>query len=234
MATAELLFVASEPRELAGLTRHATALADLAWPLDYARSGVLAGRLVLLVANGVGSRRAEMAVELAAQKRKIAAVVSVGYCGALSEELAIGDIFVGRQVEAGGRRTDLCVPQASRRCATGLLASVDRVAQSAAEKRALRAAGAAAVEMELAGIVAAASRFNLPVYCIRSVTDLCEESFCLDLNAALRSDGHFDLVALIRQAWRKPAEGFSELLRLHRRARLASRNLGEFLADCRF
>jgi nucleoside phosphorylase len=113
------------------------------------------------------------------------------------------------------------------------MASIDRVAQTAAEKGALRARGAGAVEMEAAGVAEAAGRLNLPVYCIRSVTDLAGESFALDFNAALREDGRFDAARILLQAVRKPS-AFPGLIRLRRRCQTASRNLGDFLAGCRF
>jgi hypothetical protein len=88
--------------------------------------------------------------------------------------------------------------------------------------------------MEAAGIAARAAELGLPFYCIRSVTDLAEENFSFDFNAALRADGRFGTMRLIAAACRRPLKLLPELLRLRRRSRLAAGTLGEFIAHCRF
>lgn len=233
MATADLLFVASEPREFEGLLPRCQDVRSLAWPVDWARAATLGGRRVVLVANGVGARRAADAVDAAVARGSFSAVASIGYCGALSASLQIGEVIVATAIETGGCQLPVMAPRAGRPCASGAIVSVDRVALTAAEKSALRAGGADAVEMEAAGVAEAATRLGLAVYCIRSVTDMAGESFLLDFNAALREDGHFDTGRILGQVLRKPA-ALPELIRLRRRCQTASRNLGEFLADCRF
>jgi len=64
--------------------------------------------------------------------------------------------------------------------------------------------------------------------------DLAEEDFHFDLNCALRADGRFDTMRLIAASCRRPLSLLPELLRLGKRCRIASRTLGEFVADCRF
>jgi adenosylhomocysteine nucleosidase len=233
MATADLLFVASVPREFDGLAARCEAVRPLLWPVLWSRAGALCGRSVLLVANGVGGVRAAEAVRVAAGRRPIAAVISAGYCGALEKRLAIGDIFVATCIESAGRRIPVNVPEAAARFTAGPIMSVDRVASSAAVKAALRERGAYAVEMEAAGIADEAAQIGAPVFCIRSVTDLADESFVVDFDAALREDGQFSTGRILWQAFRKPA-AFPELIRLRRRCQTASGALGEFLAGCRF
>jgi nucleoside phosphorylase len=115
-----------------------------------------------------------------------------------------------------------------------LLASIDHVAQTAEEKRRLRAAGAWAVEMEAAGVAERAAHSGLPFYCVRVVTDLADESFGMDFNAALRPDGRFDTMRILAGAMRSPVKLFPELIRLHGRCQTAAKALGEFIAGCRF
>jgi adenosylhomocysteine nucleosidase len=189
---------------------------------------------VLLVANGVGARRAGKAVEVVASRTPLSGVVSAGYCGALAGRLGLGDILVGTELDCGLRRIALHMPDTQVRFAAGRIASVDRVAGSTEEKHRLRESGADAVEMEAAGAAEAAARLGAPFYCIRSITDLPGESFAINFNAALGADGRFDHLHIFRQALRRPGVALPELLRLHRRCRAASKNLGEFLAHCRF
>jgi adenosylhomocysteine nucleosidase len=194
----------------------------------------LNGRNLLLVANGIGGRRAVQAVEAALSAASVDAVVSLGFCGALDPDLAIGNIFVASRIQGDEGSFATQLPEAPHRFASGLLVSIDHVAQTAEEKARLWSTGAAAVEMEAAGVAAVAARHGLPLYCIRSVTDLAGEAFANDLNAALRPDGQFDVMHLLRNAVRKPTVRFPELLRLYKRSTLAARTLGEFIAGCRF
>src|SRR5438874_991555 len=83
---------------------------------------------------------------------------------------------------------------------------------------------------EAAGVAAKATELGAPFYCLRSVTDLADESFGLDFNAALRPDGRFDTMRLIAASCRRPLSLLPELLRLGVRCRIASRTLGEFVA----
>jgi hypothetical protein len=148
--------------------------------------------------------------------------------------MEIGDIFVAGRVQSGDAEYAAVKPRTERPYHAGVLASIDRIAQTAEEKRGLRAHGASAVEMEAAGVAAKAAEMGVPFYCVRSITDLADESFRLDLNAALRPDGRFDTMRLIAASCRRPLSLLPELLRLGARSRLASRTLGEFVADCRF
>jgi nucleoside phosphorylase len=126
------------------------------------------------------------------------------------------------------------VPDTQQPHSSGVLISIDHVAQTAEEKRKLRSAGADAVEMEVAGVGAEAMARGLPFFCIKAVTDLAEESFAIDLNSALRMDGHFDTMQILRSALACPSVRVPELVRLRRRCSIAARTLGEFVAHCRF
>ena len=98
----------------------------------------------------------------------------------------------------------------------------------------MRATGAWAVEMEAAGVAERAALWGLPIYCVRAVTDLADESFGVDFNAALRSDGRFDTMRVLAGAMRSPVKLFPELIRLRGRCQTAAKALGEFIAGCRF
>jgi nucleoside phosphorylase len=229
-----LLLIAAEAREFSGLVQFCRNVKPLQWPVYSARSADLNGREVLLVANGAGRRRAAQGVDVASSMGKLDLICNMGFCGALESGMAIGDIFVAERVQTGVAEYAAVKPLSNRPYHTGLLASIDRVAQTAEEKGGLRARGASAVEMEAAGVAAKAAELGVPFYCVRSVTDLAHETFGLDFNAALRPDGRFDTMRLIAASCRRPLSLLPELLRLGKRCRTASRTLGEFVADCRF
>jgi nucleoside phosphorylase len=223
-----ILLVASDRMEFRGMLRHLGALRPVESAVDWARAGRLGEADVLLVANGVGSRRAAAAVDAALERFPAEAVISTGFCGALDEKLAAADVVV----DVNGR-PDGIFPRAGN-VAFGPICSVDHVVRTAAEKRQLRAQGALAVEMEAAGVAARAEARALPFYCVRAVTDLAGETLANDFNAALRADGHFDTMRILGQAFRHPGARLPELLRLRGRCTRAARSLGEFFADCRF
>lgn len=229
-----ILLVAAEPREFDGLLRLCSGVRKLGWPVFWARSGELGGCELWMVANGAGAAHARRAAEIACEACQPEAIVSMGFCGALDPALEIGDVFVATAVDAVGRRFDVCQPHCEIAHATGVLASIDHVAQTAAEKQRLRTAGASAVEMEAAGVAEFAAERGIPLFCVRSVTDTAAQSFVMDFNKALLSDGHFGTINLLASALRSPGKAVPELFRLRRFCRIATRTLGEFIAGCRF
>lgn len=234
MVTADLLLVAADIREFDGLLPHCKGLRRLEWPLRWAREGELNGQRVWLAANGVGAAFAAEAVDVARASGSVGAVVSTGFCGALEKGMKIGDIFAANGIEGMEGPFAVSSPVSGRAFLAGPLVSIDRIAQTAAEKRKLRQLGALAVDMEAAGVALRARDWGVPLFCVRSITDLADEDFTLDLNSALGADGRFHEPRLLRMALERPVAGFAELIRLWDRSRKASRSLGDFIASCRF
>jgi adenosylhomocysteine nucleosidase len=202
----------------------------------------------LLKAGGVGAKCAAAAVDAALKEFPADAVISTGFCGALDPAMNVGDVVVATEVVAGNRRFPALQPASTRvsclqgemrhaqACAThrGVVISIDHVAQTAAEKARLHASGAIAVEMEAGAVAEHAAARGLPFYCIKVVTDLASEHMANDFNSALRSDGHFDTMVILRSSLRQPLVRIPELIRLRKRCARAALLLGEFIADCRF
>lgn len=232
-----LLFVAADPRECAGWVSHWEGVQPVSLPVNWARTGRWKGHDVMAIASGAGADRAFAAVIVAPRPT---AVCNIGFCGALDESLRVGDIVVAVEVrDQTGIRTqtyETLVPGISqtRTVSSGAVVSIHHIARTAAEKRNLRATGASIVEMEAAGAARAAEDLGLPFYCIRAVSDLAGEDFENDFEAALGPDGRFSTVRLLKGALASPQKRFGELIRLQQRTVLASKNLGDFLADCTF
>jgi adenosylhomocysteine nucleosidase len=224
MTAHSILFIGADPREFTGFLSHWHQIQPLQLPVHWARTGRWKGHEVHAIANGAGAERAFAAVLVAP---KSSAICSVGFCGALDETLRIGDIFVATEIRNGSSSWPVLQPH-SPEAPTGAVASIGHVAQTAEEKRNLRAGGASIVEMEASGVARASEDLDLPFYCIRAVSDLAAEDFATDFNAALGPDGRFGVISLIKQLQ------FGELLRLHQRTALASKNLGDFLAATTF
>jgi nucleoside phosphorylase len=220
-----ILFIAADPREFTGFLTHWQQIQPLPLPVHWARTGRWKGREVHAIANGAGPDRAFAAVLVAP---KSSAICNIGFCGALDETLQVGDVFVATKVQNGSLSWPALQPDDSPEAPTGTVASIDHIAQTAAEKSNLRATGASVVEMEAAGVAKASEDLDLPFYCIRAVSDLAHEHFANDFNAALKPDGRFSTLRLITQF------KLTELIRLKQRTDVASRKLGDFLAATTF
>ena len=186
---------------------------------------------MLLLANGAGPRQSAAAARVCDDP---AAIISVGFCGALDSDLTIGDVIVADKVFFSSQMFDCRPVFTSAKFRRGAICSSARIVATAKEKEQFRGSGAIAVEMEAGGIATFAKDHGLPFYCVRTVSDLAEESFCNDFNAALGPDGRFRVGQLLGSALLKPHRRFPELWRLKQRCDLAAERLGDFLDSCSF
>lgn len=209
-------------------------MARLAWPIEWARTALMGTRRIVMVANGAGPARAAEAARTAREQLTARAVVNTGFCGALDPALRVGEIFVGSDLRIDEISIPLAMPGTAKPYAHGAIVSIDRVADTVEEKSRLRAKGAAAVEMEAAGIAPVVREWKLPFFCIRAVTDRADEGFTIDLNASRLPNGRFSMRRILVAAMRRPATGLPELSRLRTNSVIAARSLGDFLVDCRF
>ncbi len=235
-----LAFIAAEAREFDGLLRKAERVSKLDWPLDFARRIWLSGMQAVLLANGPGPKLAGDAVEIAKGREELTGLVSTGFCGALDPALQPLDIVVTTALVSSVPNGDFegalprSLPGACGSVRSGTLLSMDRVASTSAEKSELfKTTGAAAIEMEAAGVAQKAQEYNLPFYCIRVVTDTATESFPLDFNRMRSPDGHFSRTRIVAAALARPTV-FPKLIELNKTCKLAAEALGDFIADTRF
>jgi len=226
-----LVFVAADRMEFTGILAQARSIRRAEVAVDWARAAELAGNEVILVANGIGWKQAAAAVDAAVRDFTPDAVVSTGFCGALDSALEIGDVVVGTEIITAEKRT---TAELISHPIAGPIWSVDYIAQTAAQKSRLRALGGCAVEMEAAGVADRVQSRQLPLFCVRAVTDLAGEDMANDFMAALRPDGHFATMTILRSSLRHPTARLPELLRLRSRCAHAARSLGEFFANRRF
>ena len=226
--------VAADRMEFPGILRHATDVRPAALPIAWSRSARLGTHELVLAANGAGAQRAAAAMDAALPGFAADAIISTGFCGALAPELAIADVVVGSTISAGSRTFPVLHPDCPRTHLTGVVCSIDHVAQTAAEKRQLHSAGGTVVEMEAAGVADRAAARGTPLYCIRVVTDLAGEDMANDFNGALQPDGRFATIKILSNTLRSPRVRLPELIRLRNRCVRAARVLGDFIADCRF
>jgi len=225
----KLLIAAAEPMEFRGLVARASMSRHAALPgTGWARSARLGKHDLLLVANGAGARHVAAAIDASLPAFRADALVSTGFCGAVVAELEPAGIVVATEVAGREVRYPAAPLEAAASHLRGVVHTVDHVVQTVEEKRFWRSAGAVAVEMEAAAVAGRAQAHGLPFYCIKAVSDLAEETMAIDLNAALRPDGHFDTIKILGSTLRHPVTGVPELFRLRSRAFRAAGRLGDF------
>jgi adenosylhomocysteine nucleosidase len=200
-------------------------------PVHWARRGSWKRHDVLLIANGAGPVRSASAVRAIDSP---AAIINIGFCGALDSNLKIGDVIVADKVFFSTQMFDCRPVSTSASFRHGAIYSSARIAATADEKEQLRRSGAVAVEMEAGGIAPYAQEHRIPFFCVRTVTDLAQESFSIDFNAVLGEDGRYRIGRLIGSALLRPHRRFPELLRLKKQCGVAAERLGEFLDSCSF
>ncbi|HKE21230.1 MAG TPA: hypothetical protein VKB88_02510 [Bryobacteraceae bacterium] len=230
----KLLIAASESMEFAGILAHTSAARPASGSAGWSRSARLGSHELLLVANGAGSARAGAAVDGALATFRPDAMASTGLCGGVVQNLRPAQVVVATAVAFGETVYPAEPVQCALPHASGVIRTIDHIAQTAEEKHTWQVTGAVAVEMEAAAVAQRAQNLGLPFYCIKAVSDLADETLTIDLNAALRPDGHFDTIKVLGSTLRHPLVRVPELLRLWRRSGRAANTLGDFFADCRF
>src|SRR5258706_644925 len=193
------LLAAAERREFDGILRRCGASQRLTWPeAQFAREVEWRGDRWILIANGPGPRLVERAL---GNKIEVDAIISTGLCGALDPTLRVGDIVRG---------------------GPDVVFSTDRVAATAAEKRALfERTGARAVEMESAAVRAKAAEWGVKYDCIRVVSDTADEDMPLDFNRYRDAAGRFLRTPIALAAVAHPFLVMPPPTRLDRHCRVA-------------
>ena len=227
-----IVFIGADKREFDGMLARSTAARNLSWPLALVKAGPWNGEPALFVANGPGPKLAAEAVRVVIERQPVAALVSVGFCGGLNPDLAVGDIFIATGVVGVGPVLQPSGALAPHKA--GALISTDEVAVTSAQKTKLRQTGADAVEMEAGAVAQAAKENHIPFYCVRVVTDAADEDLPLDFNRMRDRDGRFSRARILAAACRRPGVIFPELMRFNERCKNASEALGDFVANCHF
>jgi adenosylhomocysteine nucleosidase len=189
--------------------------------------GFLGGTRIVLAATGEGPRNAARGAAALCNAHRPAAFLGVGVAGAITEELAEGEILISRRVrdDVG----DAPPPDAgllSRALAIagvrgGTFRTTATFASTTREKAALAAGlpeGPAAVDMESASWARAAATAGVPYLILRAIRDDLSEAVPAYLSQCLDEEGGIRRSAVVTGAilhpWRIP-----ELLRMRSRVR---------------
>jgi hypothetical protein len=188
--------------------------------------GLVSGVDVVALAVGLGGGAARAVSEEGPRL-----VVSCGFCGALDPRLRAGDLVLATSVRDEAQST-VAAPAAlvagARRALSGLrffegqVVCTTAVAGTPAEKRALAASGAVAVDMETHPVALAASKAGIPWLAVRAVVDRVDTM----LPDFAREPRNGYVAPALRHALSRP-EGALQIARLAMQARRAGRSLEE-------
>jgi len=160
------------------------------WTEEFrAISGGLAGQAVILIQAGIGQERTRRALLTTSRWFSIRAAWSLGFAGGLAEPLSIGDLVLPSVVlkddGLSGQMFHGAPVRASVLAALGtagisvhegpLLSVKDPPRTPEAKRAAHQRTGATAVDMEAAGVAAAAQHLGIPWLALKSVVDPVDE-----------------------------------------------------------
>ncbi len=216
-----IVIIAAMPGELKPLVR--------SWAALETREGVDGWQHpsapIMAFCGGMGAGPATRSFARARQVCEPVQLLSVGWAGALREDLEPGavvrasmvrDLNTGEMFAADG--------------AGGLLLTSTRVAVREDKHRLARTYdGAAAVDMEAATLARLALAHGLGFRAIKAISDTLEEDLP-DMNPFVTAQGQFATARFIAHVATKP-RSWSALAQFGRQAKLAAENLGAAIAD---
>ncbi len=172
------------------------------------------------VCAGMGAEAARRAFAEAEASGPIDRVLSVGWAGALNEEVHAPHCFIASAVidAQTGERFTFTGKERSM-----VLVSTARVADATEKRRLAAAYGGAMVDMESAAIVRLALMRGVPVCCVKAISDELGDTLP-DFNRFIGDRGQMRTGALVRHAAVRPHH-WRSLARLGRSSAAAAHNL---------
>jgi adenosylhomocysteine nucleosidase len=175
---------------------------------------------------GAGQEAATRAFAAVERDAPVDLVFSVGYAGALREDLKAGtahnaagviDVRTGERFRCDAEAGELW------------LATSPRVADPAEKRRLAQTYGAALVDMEAAAIGRLAGMREIPFYCVKGISDGFNDNLP-DFNPYISADGHFAIfrfcLSMLFQPWHWPP-----LVRMGENSKSASLSIARSLRD---
>ena len=187
--------------------------------------------------TGMGVLNARRSLQAHLLRHRARALIGIGFAGALSTSLRVGDLVVAREVWTERQRTELLpeflsLAESARGMGVefrfGKLLTVDEIVDKAASKRLLAERFGpeeiACVDMESAALIEVCREHRLPLVIIRCVTDLMTEDLPLDFSRCVRPDGRLSASRVMKAVLSKPGS-ISGLWDLRQRSGICARHL---------
>ncbi|MGH9367210.1 MAG: hypothetical protein ACRD3M_06020 [Thermoanaerobaculia bacterium] len=208
--------------EFDAITGHAR---DVRFGRDLVADASIGRTEVVIARTGDGAQRAARGAAALCDARRPSALIGAGVAGALSRDLAIGEILVSRRIrDARGEAPASDARLLARAVASGAteatLVTADRPVTSASGRaellRSLGQPTPSAVDMESAGWARAAAARGIPYIVVRAVSDGAEEELPEYLARCVGEDGSVRRAAALLHALARPAT-IMTLLRMRSR-----------------
>jgi adenosylhomocysteine nucleosidase len=195
-----IAIVAALQREVAGLVKN---FDQIEREFDGRRLRIFLQEEIVVVCGGIGSEAARRAGEAVIALYAPELLLSAGFAGALDAQLHVGDIFIpaivlnasdGSRVETEGA------------AAQGTLITFMEVASAGQKVKLARAYAAQAVDMEAAGVAAAARTHGIAFRAVKVISDECdfempEIARFIDLRGRFRTANFVFFAALHPRLW---------------------------------
>jgi adenosylhomocysteine nucleosidase len=217
----EFGFVAALEREVAGLVREWTTTNA---QFEGASRAIYRNSEAALICSGTGAERAYAGAKLLIEKFAPRVVISIGFAGSCRPDLQPGSVVVPESVlEAATGRIFKCA------FGQGQLVTLDRVAGKAMKQQVAARFGALAVDMEAAGVAAAAAEHNREFAAIKVISDGAEDDLGF-LSSFVKPEG-FETGRFIAHIALRPGL-WPKVAALQRNSRLAAVVLRNAVSEC--
>ncbi|MEZ6057897.1 MAG: 5'-methylthioadenosine nucleosidase [Planctomycetaceae bacterium] len=237
-ARADVGIVAALKIELAPFLQHCDRIRQYSGGKFTFRGGFLKALRVATVESGPGRAKAEQATQALIDGHDPKWIISIGFAGGLSDNLAIGDLLVATSVvdveegdlEASALKIDIkMASNAKRGLHVGRLATARDIVRTVAEKQDLAARSQAlAVDMETYGVASVCSERKRKFLAIRSISDDCSRDLPPEVLSILGRTGSVRAGAVLGALWNRPSS-YKDLWKLRQNANRAADRLAQFL-----
>lgn len=218
----EFGFVAALEREVSGLVRGWSSTAiEIA---DGRRTIHYHPRSAALICAGTGVERAYAATRVLIEECSPTVLISIGFAGSCVAQLLPGSIVIpATLLHPATGRTFACA------FGCGSLATLDRVAGNSMKQEARACFGALAVDMEAAGVAAAAAEYNRDFVAIKAISDSAEEDLGF-LSGFVKPEG-FETGRFVAHIATRPRL-WPGVAALNRNSKLAAKALQGAVGEC--
>ena len=232
--------------EIAGIKREINISDRVRLDKSEAWFGKYQGRNIVLVRTGVGRKRAQNATQQVIDKFNPEVIISMGYAGALTEGLNVGDMFVASTIlspESDSNSFEMDDPKNLKwlelakntpppenvKLKIGRLITVDMVVHTPKAKKELGSRfRAEAVEMETLEIALLTRVNKIAFISIRGISDAVNHEL-IDCSSFLSSDGE---LSKLRAGWYvlTHPKSLKNAFSLRSNTQIATQNLTDFIS----
>ena len=203
------------------------------------RGGFLRDIRIATVESGAGRKRAESATHALIDAHKPDWLLSIGFAGALKDDLRIGDVVVADWIvsaaggeEDAGLKIDIKMPaDPDKGLYVGRLATAQHIVHTIQEKREIaERTGAIAVDMESLAVAEVCRERKAKFIAVRGISDDTSEDLPSEVLSVLGGTGSIRAGAVVGALWKRPS-CYKDMWRLRQNASRTGERLAMFLTS---